>query len=153
MQTAAVTALAKLMLTSVVADEELLKQLVVMYFEPGSRDNVGSRQALSYFLPVFCHSRREHMERMAGCAVGVVHALFSLGEELDEDEDMVGMAVVVGMLVDWTDPRKLVVQDEAESGWDEMGRREIKAVDGTVHLQLAEDLLEKILSGGCPSKS
>lgn len=151
-QSAATTALCKLMLTSVVQDEELLRQLVVCYFDPTTKDNAGVRQALSYFLPVYCHSRRENMERMARVVVGIMHTLMNLGEELEEDEEMVGIAVVGNMLADWTDARKLVVQDEATVSWDEAGRKEVKAVNGDVHLSLVEDLLEKAMSHGCTSK-
>ncbi len=149
---AATTALCKLMLTSVIQDEELLRQLVVCYFVPTTKDNAGVRQALSYFLPVYCHSRRENMERMAAVVAGTMHILVNLGEELEEDEEMVGITVVGNMLVDWTDARKLVVQDEATVSWDEAGRKEVKAINGDIHLNLAEDLLEKAMSHGCTSE-
>ena len=151
-QSASTAALCKLMLTGVIQDEDLLKQLVVCYFDPATKDNAGVRQALSYFLPVYCHSRRENMERMALVAAGIMHTLVNLGEELEEEEEMVGIAVVGNMLVDWTDARKLVVQDEAAVSWDEAGKREVKAMNGDVHLNLAEDLLKKAMSHGCTSK-
>jgi len=56
------------------------------------------------------------------------------------------------MLVDWTDARKLVVQDAAAVSWDEAGRKEVKAVNGDVHLDLAAELLERAMSNGCTSK-
>ena len=151
-QSAATTALCKLMLTTVIREEELLKQLVICYFNPATKDNVGVRQALTYFLPVYCHSRRENMERMQKVAVGTVHALIDVGEALDEEEEMVGMGVVASMLVDWTDARNLVVQDSTSVRWEESGRKEVKTVNGDIHLDLAESLLEKIMSHGCPSK-
>lgn len=151
-QSAATTSLCKLMLTSVVEDEELLKQLVLCYFDPVTKDNAGVRQALSYFLPVYCHSRRENMARMGSVALPVVHSLMSMGEELVEEDGMIGMSVISTMLVDWTDARKLVVQGRESVGWDEAGKKEVKAVNGDVHLNLAEVLLERSLSHGCPSK-
>lgn len=92
------------------------------------------------------------MERMGRVGVAVVHALMGVMEELDEEEEMVGMSVVGAHVVDWTDARKLVVQDEGRVSWDEMGRKEVKAVNTDIHLDLAADILEKILSSGCPSK-
>jgi condensin complex subunit 3 len=151
-QSAATTALCKLMLTSVIQDEDLLKQAVICYFDPATKDNAAMRQALSYFLPVYCHSRLENMKRMAAIALGVLHALLNLGEELDEGEEMVGISVVGTMLVDWTDARKLVVQDAAAVSWDEAGRKEVKAVNGDVHLDLAAELLDRAMSNGCTSK-
>ena len=93
------------------------------------------------------------MERMGRIVPGVLRALVGLEEELDEDEEMVGMTVVTNMLVDWTDARKLVVLDDGAASWDEAGRKEIKAVNGDIHLDLADALLEKAMVHGCPSKS
>lgn len=151
-QSAAIISLCKLMLTGVIQDEDLLKQAVIAFFDPATKDNAVLRQALSYFLPVFCHSRRENMEKMASVAPGVIHAVLSFVEELDEEEEIVGIGVVGNMLLDWTDARKLVVQDEVCIGWDEAGRKEIKTVNGNIHLDLAEQLLEKVMSHGCTSK-
>lgn len=151
-QSAATTALCKLMLTNIVTEEDLLKQLVICYFEPATKENAAMRQALSYFLPVYCHSRRENMERMANVVPGVIHAIVGLGEELEDDEEMVGVGVVVNMLTEWTDARKLVVQDAAAVSWDEAGRKEIRAVNGDIHLDMAESMLERVMSHGCPSK-
>ena len=151
-QAAATIALCKLMLTSVITDDDLLRTAVVLYFDPASKDNAGVRQALTYFLPVYCHSRRENMERMANVAGGVIHAIVDLAEEMDEGEEMVGVGVVGNMLVDWTDARKLVVSDEAAVSWDEAGKQQVKAVNGDVHLILAESLLERLLGHGCSSK-
>lgn len=151
-QSAAIIALCKLMLTGVIQDEDLLKQLVICFFDPATKGNAVVRQALSYFLPVYCHSRRENMGKMAVVVPGVIHSLMGLIEELDEDEEMVGIGVVGNMLLDWTDARKLVVQDEDGLGWDESGKREAKAINGDVHLDLAVELLEKVMSHGCTSK-
>ena len=152
-QSAATIALCKLMLTAVIQDEDLLKQAAICYFDPSTKDNAAVRQALSYFLPVYCHSKRKNMEHMAAIAPGIVHALLSLGEEIDDEEEMVGITVVCTMLVDWTDTRKLVVQDEACTSWDEAGKKETRAVNGDVHLSLAEAMLERVMSNSCSSKS
>ena len=151
-QGAATIAVCKLLLTSVIQDEDLLKQTVMCYFDPATRDNAVVRQALSYFLPVYTNSRRENMERMAAVAPGVLHAMVSLEEGLDEEEEMVGIGVVGNMLVDWTDARKLIVPDEVHVGWDEAGRREAKPVNGDIHLDLAANLLTKIMGNNCTSK-
>ncbi len=151
-QAVATIALCKLMLMSVIRDEDLLKQVVVCYFDPTTKDNAGVRQALSYFLPVYCHSRRENMERMANVAGGVMHLLVDMSEELEEGEEMVGIGTVGNMLVDWTDARKLIIQDETTISWDEAGRKEVKAVNGDIHLNLAESLLQRAMNHGCSSK-
>ena len=154
-QAAATAALCKLMLVRVVADADLLRQLVTTFFDPATADhaNAATRQALSYFLPVYAHSRRENMERLAEVVPAVVHAVLGLGEELEEEEEgIVGMTAVGNMLVDWTDARKLVVLDRASVSWDEAGKKEVKAVNGDVHLVVAEGLLERGMAHGCTSK-
>jgi len=151
-QSATTTALCKMMLTSIIHDEDLLSQVVIRFFDPATKENAGVRQALSYFLPVYCHSRRENMERMAAVAAGVMHAVVDMSEELEEGEEMVGLSVVGNMLVDWTDARKLVVQDEAAVSWDEAGKKEVRAVNGDIHLDLADSILERAMSHACSSK-
>ena len=151
-QTAATTALCKLMLTSVITDEDMLEQAIVCYFNPSTNENAGVRQALTYFLPVYCHSRRENMQRMANVAGGVMHVVNELSEELEEGEEMTSINVVGNMLIDWTDARKLVVPDAATVSWDEAGRKEVRTVDSDVHLSLAENVLERAMHHGCSSK-
>ncbi|TKA63538.1 hypothetical protein B0A49_11325, partial [Cryomyces minteri] len=143
-QLAGCTALCKLMLTNIIRDTDLLKQLVVAYFEPDTQGNAGLRQALSYFLPVYCHSRTENAERMVAVAVSVVHSLVNMSEELDEEEEMVGMGVVAAHLVDWTDPRRVI---GAAGALGTVTGKE-KEAGGEVHFSLAEELLEKILTPG-----
>ncbi|CRK48251.1 hypothetical protein BN1723_020491, partial [Verticillium longisporum] len=67
-QAAATLAASKLLLGRVVTDHdsssELLKTLIIAYFDPSSAHNQSVRQALNYFLPVFCFSRAENQELM-----------------------------------------------------------------------------------------
>lgn len=111
-QTAAATAVAKLMLTSAIDDADLLKQLTMAYFDPDTRSNPALRQALAYFLPVYCRSAAGHAVNMARLAVPIVWRMLDRADELadadDNDGDIVGPAVVIGHLVDWTDPRNLI---------------------------------------------
>ena len=150
-QFTATTALCKLMLTNVIENDDLLKQLVLCYFEPETKGNAGLRQALTYFLPVYCHSRRENMERMGRIVPSIMQSMIGLGEELDEEEDLVDIGVVATMLVDWTDARKLVVQGTGVS-WNEAGKQEELAVNGDIHLEIAESLLDRAMTHSCSSK-
>ena len=101
---------------------------------------------------MYAHSRKENMQRVADVAPGVIHAVVDMADEMDEEDEMVGVGVVGGMLVDWTDARKLVVLDEGRVGWDEAGQgEERKVVNGEIHLGLAEKLLERVLGHGCSS--
>ena len=151
---------------------ELLRQLATTFFDAvgdaaSVRDNPAARQALSYFLPAFAHGRAENAVYMARIAPAVLQAVATRRveeAELEDDSDeeyvapasagadgnKVSLKVVGEMLVDWTDPRKLVVQDDSEAGrWDEAGKKEGRAVDGRVHLVLAEGALECALAHGC----
>lgn len=154
-QSTACTALCKLMLSSpsagissgnstILNHDELLKLVTIAYFDPETAGNPALRQGLTYFLPVYCHSRTENMERMGRIAGDVLHWCISAKEEMDVDDDdasgeMVGLSVVVAHLVDWTDGRKLAA---ALSG---TGEGHAEGDNGRVHLDLGEEILEKVL--------
>ncbi|VUC26467.1 unnamed protein product [Clonostachys rosea] len=146
-QAAATIAATKLLLGRVISDEgashDLLKVLVVAYFDPSSAHNQTVRQALNYFLPVFCYSRPENQEVMRTVALDALHALLNVREGLDDDddidvgEDMVSLTTIGACLVDWTDPRKCYSID---GNYDS----ERKNVNGDIHLDFAQDILEKL---------
>lgn len=148
-QAAAVMAASKLLLGRVVSDEEscqeLLKSLVVAYFDPTSANNQTVRQALNYFLPVFCYSRPANQELMRTIAMNAIHSLLNVREGLEDDdeadieEDMVSMTAIGACLVDWTDPRKCYNPNAALDA-------EKKNVNGDVHLELALDILDRLHS-------
>lgn len=145
-QAAATIAASKLLLGRVVveheASAELLKTLVIAYFEPASSQNQSVRQALNYFLPVFCYSRPDNQDTMRAVALDALHALYLVREGLEDDDadvgdEMVSLATIGACLVDWTDPRKCY-SPEAISEADK------KNVNGDVHLDFARDILEKL---------
>ncbi|CAM1510341.1 Fc.00g006760.m01.CDS01 [Cosmosporella sp. VM-42] len=145
-QAAATVAASKLLLGRVVSDEEacqeLLKSLVVAYFDPSSASNQTVRQALNYFLPVFCYSRAENQELMRSIALDAIHALFNVREGLEDDdvdvgEDMVSMTTIGACLVDWTDPRKCYSPEILPDA-------DKKNINGDVHLDFAHAILERL---------
>ena len=109
-QTAAATALSKLLLTNAFSQsgqhipaalheynqtvvEALLQSLVVSFFHPRTRQNPALRQVLAYFFPVYCHSRIENTRNMRKVCVPVVRAVLNAAEEyfsLEADEDSDG---------------------------------------------------------------
>ncbi|THY59952.1 ARM repeat-containing protein [Aureobasidium pullulans] len=150
-QSTGASALSKLMLSQLITDPDLLKGLVIAFFDPETNSNASLRQALTYFLPVYCHSRAANAERMATIATGVIARLAALREALIEDEDveeseMVTLSVVGGMLVDWTDPRKVIgSSEEAKTG--KLRVEEGGAPDSDmIHFVLAEQILEKLVT-------
>lgn len=155
-QAAATVAVCKLTLGRVIQDSEasndLLRTLVVAYFDPSTQGNQGVRQTLSYFLPVYSYSRKENQDRMRSVAMDAMHSLFNIHETLDGDDEnseMVSLNTIGAHLVDWTDPRKCYAPGDSMSLGDESAK---KAVNGDVHLDLARDILEK-LSSNVTSKS
>ncbi|PHH92551.1 hypothetical protein CDD83_6830 [Cordyceps sp. RAO-2017] len=145
-QAAATISASKLLLGRVVGDqeacEELLKSLVVAYFDPSSASNQTARQALNYFLPVFCYSRAANQDLMRAVSLQALHSLLNLREGLEDDdvdveEDMVSMTTIGACLVDWTDPRKCY---SAGTQLD----TEKKNVNGDVHLDFGQDILQRL---------
>lgn len=138
--------------TSLLNNEELLRLLTIGYFNPETASNPALRQTLTYFIPVYCHSRKENLERMGRVALSVLQWCISMKEELDVDgEDdaageMVGLSVVISHLSDWTDGRKLA------AALNNISEEDVKDADGNVHLDLAEEVMNKVL-GVCSSKS
>ncbi|OTB11948.1 hypothetical protein K445DRAFT_321664 [Daldinia sp. EC12] len=147
-QGVATLAVSKLLLGRVVTDHdasaELLKTLIVAYFDPSTAENQSVRQALNYFLPVFCYSRAENQELMGSVALDALHALYNVREGLDDDDidvgdEMASLNTIGACLVDWTDPRKCYTPGiplDADK----------KNVNGDVHLDLARDILDKLNS-------
>lgn len=147
-QAAATVAASKLLLGRVVSDEEaceeLLKSLVIAYFDPSSAANQPVRQAMNYFLPVFCYSRAANQELMRIISLSVLHSLLNLREgleddDIDIDEDMVSMTSIGACLVDWTDPRKCYSPGIALDS-------DKKNINGDVHLDFGLDIMDKLRS-------
>ncbi|KUI59182.1 Condensin complex subunit 3 [Cytospora mali] len=146
-QAVATIAASKLLLGRVVTDTEasaeLLKTLVIAYFEPASSQNQSVRQALNYFLPVFCYSRPEHQDLMRSVALDALHALYNVREGLEDDDadvddEMVSLSTIGACLIDWTDPRKCY---SPEVGLDAEKKTN---VNGDVHLEFARNILERL---------
>ncbi|KAF2483369.1 nuclear condensing complex subunit [Neohortaea acidophila] len=146
-QSTGATALSKAMLSRLITNEDLLKQLVITYFDPETNSNAQLRQSLSYFLPVYCHSRAGNAKLMATVAVPVIAKLATLRDalldDLDADDEagdtMVKLSVVGQMLLDWTDPRKMV-------GFAESAAPEAAGINaaGDTHFLLAAHVLERL---------
>ncbi|KAI0402650.1 ARM repeat-containing protein [Xylaria palmicola] len=147
-QGAATVAVSKLLLGRVVTDQEtcseLLKTLIVAYFDPSTAGNQSVRQALNYFLPVFCYSRAENQDLMRSVALDALHALYNIREGIDDDDmdvddEMASLNTIGACLVDWTDPRKCYMPGVAMDA-------DRKNVNGDVHLDFAASILDKLNS-------
>jgi condensin complex subunit 3 len=146
----ACTAASKLLLLGILPPAptaEILKAFTLTYFDPEAAANPALRQALSYFLPVFCHSKLKNAQLMAQIAVPIVSKLLLMREEtLDEEVDeMVGWPVITAHLSEWTDGRKVV--GATELGLD--GKTSTIAEAEEPHIYLSIEILERVLTSTC----
>ncbi|KAI0587757.1 Condensin complex component cnd3 [Pyrenophora tritici-repentis] len=146
------TAASKLLLLGILpplSTTEVLKVMVLTYFDPETALNPALRQALSYFLPVFCHSKLKNAKLMADIAVPVISKLLIMRDENVEDEDvdeMVGWPVITAHLAEWTDGRKVV--GATELGLD--GKTNVVDIEAEEpHVGLAVEVLERALTATC----
>ncbi|KAF8548052.1 hypothetical protein OG21DRAFT_1489701 [Imleria badia] len=77
---------------------------------------------------------------MRQISVPIFEQLAEATRGLDDDQEMVSPAQIIGMFVDWTDPQKAIeVQGQT--------------IDDGVHLDLAEDILKALFNDDMPSAS
>ncbi|KAF9234461.1 nuclear condensing complex subunit [Melanogaster broomeanus] len=107
--------------------ECVLKSLVVAYLSPDTVENQELRQRLSYFFLVYCYSSAANQRRMRQISIPMFEQLSAATRELDDDQEMVTPAQIIGMFVDWTDPQKAI---EVEG----------QTIDDSVHIDLADDI-------------
>jgi condensin complex subunit 3 len=147
----ACTAASKLLLLGILPPlptAEVLKVFVLTYFDPETATNPALRQALSYFLPVFCHSKLKNAKLMSENAVPIVSKLLIMRDENVEEEEldeMVGWPVITAHLAEWTDGRKVV--GATELGLD--GKESSMAGAEEPHVGLAIEVLERALTSTC----
>jgi condensin complex subunit 3 len=127
----ACTAASKLLLLGILPPAptaEILKAFTLTYFDPEAAANPALRQALSYFLPVFCHSKLKNAQLMAQIAVLIMSKLLLMREETE-----------------WTDGRKVV--GATELGLD--GKTSTTAEAEEPHIALSIEVLERVLTSTC----
>ncbi|KAF1835340.1 ARM repeat-containing protein [Decorospora gaudefroyi] len=145
------TAISKLLLHSILPPPqtaEILKAFTLRYFDPETSENQAVKQALTYVLPMFCHSMLKNAKLMVQIAVPVVSKLLIMRDENVEEEEtdeMVGWPIITAHLAEWTDGRKVV--GATELGLD--GKTSTTAEAEEPHVQLAIELLERALTSTC----
>lgn len=145
----ACTAASKLLLFDLLPREEtalILRELALAYFDPDTAHQPGVRQALSYFLPTFCHSKITNALLMAQISVQLIGKLWQKKEDLDDDDDeMVGWPVITAHIADWTDGRQVVNQVVVDFD----GKSSTKLEAEEPHVCLASEILEHALTRNC----
>ncbi|CAG8487553.1 10782_t:CDS:10 [Ambispora gerdemannii] len=115
-QAIAVEGVAKLMLSKILRDKEILQELVVLYFNSETVENLRLRQCLSYFLPVYCHSSHENQKIF----VPAFMELNRIHMNKSKSQEMTPPIQIAQQLIDWTDPNQVVkseiIQEEIDYG-------------------------------------
>ncbi|KAF0468908.1 Condensin complex subunit 3 [Gigaspora margarita] len=104
----AVVGISKLMLSKMLRDKYVLKELVLLYFDSDTASNLRLRQCLSYFFPVFCHSSFENQTLMQEIFLPTLIELLKKYKNVDKNDNAVPPLQIAQQLVDWTDPFKVV---------------------------------------------
>lgn len=138
-QALAAEALCKLLLGGVFTEEELIKALVLVYFNGDSAYNIALTQTLTYCLPVYCFSSAQNQKRMAAVVVDSLRRLTHLYNN-DDDKETLAPTHILAQLLDWTDPLKLV------SVGHDKGLHGNK--NSTVQLELAIEIVDRIQATG-----
>ncbi|WFD32261.1 chromosome condensation complex Condensin, subunit G [Malassezia sp. CBS 17886] len=100
---------AKLLLTGTLADDDVLKSLVLVYMSPDSWDNQPLRQCLSYFLPLFCSAHARHQRMLQRVFVDTFDLLAHVYADADAAAHMVSPAHTALQLADWCNPERLLM--------------------------------------------
>ncbi|KAF8929155.1 hypothetical protein BGZ47_001240 [Haplosporangium gracile] len=103
-QAIAVEGTSKLMLTKVLRDAEILRTLIILYFDPATAKNNHLRQCLSYFLQVYFHSSYDNQVMLSEMTVPILIQLIEMQQEAkNEMPTPVNMAQ---QLLEWCEPRR-----------------------------------------------
>ncbi|KAG8974581.1 hypothetical protein FRB90_009747, partial [Tulasnella sp. 427] len=136
-QAIACEGVAKLMLSGIIADDRLLRSLIILYLTPETEDNQALRQCLSYFFPVYCYSSPLNQRRMQHIFLETYWHLKEYRESLEGEQDMIPPSQITLLFVDWTDPLKAVEMKD-------------QAADSAVQAELASDIIKALLIGKYP---
>ncbi|CAG8494900.1 11036_t:CDS:10 [Ambispora leptoticha] len=117
-QAVAVEGVAKLMLSKVIQDNEILQKLVVLYFNSETIENLRLRQCLSYFLPVYCHSSHKNQKVMQQIFVPAFMKLNRIHMNKNKNKEMTSPIQIAQQLIDWTNPNQIVKSETNQEDID-----------------------------------
>ncbi|KAJ3056122.1 hypothetical protein HK097_008045 [Rhizophlyctis rosea] len=136
--TVAVEGMAKLFVLGYVKDVQFLKQLVVLYFHPATKNMQRLRQCLSYFFPVYAHSSHKNQKYIQEIFLPAFERLLDVAESMPGA--MISPMQIAQQLIDWTDVRKVVRNDKDSDEFD-----------GGLHADVAIDILKVAIREGDPA--
>ncbi|CDO57504.1 similar to Saccharomyces cerevisiae YDR325W YCG1 Subunit of the condensin complex [Geotrichum candidum] len=143
-QTVAAISLCKLLLAGIINEPDLVKTLVVVYFNGNSSYNQSLRQALTYCIPVYCFSSSENQKVMASVVVDSVRRLTLLYETADVEE-MLNPTQILQQLIDWTNPSRVVRLNSSGQMADGGGKDDVQCY-------VAIDMMNRLLDDKAPGK-
>ncbi|KAJ3035300.1 hypothetical protein HDV00_004076 [Rhizophlyctis rosea] len=132
--TMAVEGMAKLFMLSYVKIPELLQKMIFLYFHPYTKGMERLRQCLSYFFPVFSHSSHRNQKLIRQVFMPSFDQLLTEAESAPSS--MLSPMQIAQQLIDWTDVRKVVRNENGEEN----------EIDEGLHADVAIDILQAAIS-------
>ncbi|KAJ7352471.1 nuclear condensing complex subunit [Mycena albidolilacea] len=135
------TGIAKLLLCGMVADERVVKSLLMVYFSPYNVDNQELKQCLTFFAHMYSRSTAKNQQTMREIFIYIFQKLSKLRDE----EDLLSLASVANMWIEWTDPTQ--VQDPNGRPGDAG-----KTDDPLIQFDMANDIIRALLTDKMPKE-
>ncbi|KAI1316429.1 hypothetical protein EDD11_009992 [Mortierella claussenii] len=140
LQATATEGIAKLMLTRLLKNSKVLRQLIVLYFDPETATNNHLRQCLSYFLQVYFHSSHDNQVTLSEIFVPILIQLIQMQQEAKNE--MPTPIIMAQQLLEWCEPRRVLGADrENEGAAIDMN------IDFGLQANIALDIVKAMFSG------
>ncbi|KAG0368508.1 nuclear condensing complex subunit [Gamsiella multidivaricata] len=110
LQAVAAEGIAKLMLTKLLKNAQILRKLIILYFDPTTAGNNHLRQCLNYFLQVYFHSSHDNQVTLSEIFVPIMVQLIQMQQEAKNE--MPVPAIMAQQLLEWCEPRRVLGADD-----------------------------------------
>ncbi|KAF9103383.1 hypothetical protein BGX29_003425 [Mortierella sp. GBA35] len=137
LQAIAAEGIAKLMLTKLLKSPEILRKMIILYFDPATAENNHLRQCLNYFLQVYFHSAYENQVLLSEMAVPIMVQLIEMQE--DAKDDMPAPVSMAQQLLEWCEPRRGLEADPSKGPVNE-------AIDYGLQANIAIEIVKALFS-------
>ncbi|KAF9586163.1 hypothetical protein BGW38_009060 [Lunasporangiospora selenospora] len=118
MQAVAAEGMAKLMLTRMVKNAQILRAMITLYFDPETAGNNHLRQCLSYFLQVYFQSSYDNQVMLSEIFCPTIIQLIEMQQEAKGE--MPTPVLMAQQLLEWCEPRRLYGQEQGNEHVDDM---------------------------------
>ncbi|KAF8957558.1 hypothetical protein BGZ46_002160, partial [Entomortierella lignicola] len=113
-QAVAAEGVAKLMLTKLLKNSQILRKLIILYFDPETASKYHLRQCLSYFLQVYFHSSHDNQVTLSEIFVPIIIQLIHMQQ--DAKGEMPTPSNMAQQLLEWCEPRRVLGADRENEG-------------------------------------